>query len=105
MPILWVALEDEIAREEIDTLTQKDLHVLARLMPKYGDPEFPYLGYFDPYCQTLFNQYQMKPFLAEWRRLYDRSPDERQTVLLHEIEWFAERCLIRAHTFLRFYGW
>jgi hypothetical protein len=105
VPIDEVVLQIETSQEVIESLREPDLDLLEPLMPKYADPDFPYLGYFDPYCQTIFNSYQMKPFLAEWRRLYERSPSARQEELLRAIEELAEKCHARAHSWLRFYGW
>jgi hypothetical protein len=79
------------------------LDAIETLLP-VEDEAFPYLSYLDPYGNTIFNRTQMKPFLAEWRRLYEREPSEGQRRLLRGVEDIAEECARTVHTFVRFIG-
>ena len=79
------------------------LDVIEPLLP-VEDEAFPYLGYLDPYGNTIFSRTQMKPFLAEWRRLHEREPSEAQRRLLRSVEEIAEECARTVHTFVRFIG-
>jgi hypothetical protein len=79
------------------------LDVIEPLLP-VEDEAFPYLGYLDPYGNTIFNRTQMKPLLAEWRRLYEREPSEAQRRLLRDVEDLAEACSRTVHAYIRFIG-
>ena len=46
----------------------------------------------------------MKPFLTEWRRLYEREPSEAQRRLLRAVEEIAEVCARTVHMYVRFIG-
>ena len=65
--------------------------VSSTLIP-YDDESFPYLGYVDPYGDTIFNHLQMKPFLLDWVRLYARASSEAEINFLRQVEILAQKC-------------
>ena len=79
------------------------LDIIEALLP-LEDDAFPYLSYLDLYGNTIFSRTQMKPFLVEWRRLYEREPSEAQRRLLRAVEDIAEVCAKTVHTYVRFIG-
>lgn len=58
----------------------------------FDDESFPYLGYVDPYRDTIFNHLQMKPFLLDWARLYVKASLEAEINFLRQVEVLAQKC-------------
>ena len=98
----WLVLLQNERGDELQRAPEP-LDVIERLLP-VEEEAFPYLSYLDPYGNTIFSRTQMKPFLAEWRRLYEREPSETQRRLLRDVEELAEECARTVHTYVRFVG-
>ena len=76
---------------------------LNRLLP-FGDVSFPFLGFIDPYGNTIFNGTQMQVLLPELELLLQRLIDKEESKFLSRIRDMAERCKSQPHIFLRFIG-
>jgi hypothetical protein len=98
--VSWLVLLQNERGDEVRRAIEP-LDVIEPLLP-VEDETFPYLSYLDPYGNTIFSRTQMKPFLAEWRRLYEREPSEAQRQLLRSVEEIAEVCAATVHTYVRF---
>src|SRR6187200_1518446 len=98
----WLVLLQNERGDELQRAPEP-LDIIEPLVP-VEDEAFPYLSYLDPYGSTIFSRTQMKPFLAEWRRLYEREPSDAQRRLLGSVEEIAEVCARTVHTFVRFIG-
>ena len=90
MGVLNVVLQNEKC-EVVEEVGGRP-HTLDRLLPGYDSEDFPYLRFIDPYGDTIFNGWQMMPFLDEWRRLYVRVEEEEELDLLNRVERMAETC-------------
>lgn len=75
---------------------------LAAAMPHHADPDYPMLGFVDPYGNTVFNPLQMAVVLPELRRLRERMPNPPP--VLGEVEKLAEECANGVHVYLVFVG-
>ena len=73
------------------------------LLP-FDNEGFPYLGYVDPYGDTVFNCLQMKPFLLDWARLYMIASTEAETSFLHQVEVLARKCQTGVGLYLKLVG-
>ena len=82
------------------------IDALERLLvrPIYFPKDFPYLAYLDPYGNTVFSSYQMQPFLAEWRTLYEHAESDSEREMLAVVEEIAEECSRTIHSYLKFIG-
>jgi hypothetical protein len=97
-----VVLETErgVERERIDDPSNL-LHVL---LPSADDTSFTYLRFIDWYGDTVFNQLQIEPFLAEWERLQGRAQSPETAELYTRIKDLAKRSQSEPHLYLKFYG-
>ncbi|HLF72684.1 MAG TPA: hypothetical protein VI759_11095 [Dehalococcoidia bacterium] len=102
MPIT-VELQTE-SGEEIESVIGEPGSSINDVLPASNDESFAYLRFIDRYGNTTFNNLQMRPFLMEWRRLYDlvTSPDRLQ--LLRDVEDLATKCQKGIHLYLKFIG-
>jgi hypothetical protein len=53
---------------------------------------------------TVFNQVQMKRFLAEWKTLYSAANTAEKTSLLKAVQNLAEESMRGVHRYLVFIG-
>ena len=70
----------------------------------FDDESFPYLGYVDPYGDTIFNYLQMKPFLLDWVRLYAVASSEAEIDFLRQVEVLAQKCKTGVGSYLKMLG-
>ena len=97
-----LVLQDELGKE-LERLPDTPYDLQA-ILPTYGETGFPLLGYINPYGDTIFSSYQMKPFRAEWSQVFSRARNERDRELVLAVDSLAEVCARRVHTYLRFEG-
>jgi hypothetical protein len=102
MAVSEVVLRDFRGRD-VAHLAETGLFRLDPILP-IGDPEFPLLGWLDEYGYTYFSHHQMRPFPAEWHRLFARARDDDDLRLLRAVEQLAEQCQKTPHTHLTFIG-
>jgi hypothetical protein len=79
---------------------------LNKILP-FGDPLFSYLGFIDPYGDTIFNGTQMQVFLEEWNSLiqqitYEQVVSEEELQFLAGVRETAVKCQSEPPVFLRF---
>ncbi len=99
-----VWLEDENGRVE-EVADIKPPYTLGKLLHSVeADPSYPYLGYIDPYGDTIFNRLQLKPFLEEWDRLYKKARTDEERIAMDRVKKLALKCLESVHTYLKFVG-
>jgi hypothetical protein len=82
--------------------------VLNKILP-FGDPLFPFLGFIDPFGNTIFSGIQMQIFLREWDSLiqqvkHEGAVNEQDVQYLSRVREMAVRCKSEPHVFLRFIG-
>lgn len=75
---------------------------LAKLLPPMGDPDFPMLGFLDPYGDTFFSGVQMRRVIPELRKLRELTP--QPPPVLEDLEDLASECAEGVHRFLVFVG-
>jgi hypothetical protein len=93
---------------EVVERVEGPLEELTRLIASiHGDPDassFPMLRYVDPYGDTVFNRLQIKPFLEEWRRLYQKAESDELRAAIREVERLAQKVEESTHIYLKFWG-
>ena len=98
----WLVLLQNERGDELQRAPEP-LDVIEPLLP-VEDEAFPYLSYLDPYGNTVFSSYQMQPFLAEWRTLYEHAESDSEREMLAVVEEIAEECSRTIHSYLKFIG-
>ena len=100
MPLL-VELQDEFGTpiEELDD----PQYLLGKMLP-LGDRSFRFLSYVDLWGDTVFNQLQMGPVLAELAQIMPRADTAEQRELLQQLQELARRCQDGTHLYLKFEG-
>jgi hypothetical protein len=102
MLIARLAIEDRNYRTIREVEGQFN-SLISGVFPRYADPEFPFIGFIDPYGHTIFSSYQMRPFLLELARLYEDATPE-QVDALNLIKDLAVECLNTVDSHLRLDG-
>lgn len=72
------------------------------ILPEFSDPQFPLLGFVDPYGDTVFNSGQMRAVIPELQMLRPRHPGAES--LFDRIDAFAQQCSEGVGLFLVFVG-
>jgi len=98
---MYVTLESETG-EELDRVSH--VQRLWNVLPDLSEDSFTLLRFSDPYGNTIFNQLQLRDFLQEWTRLFERASDQEQKEILSGIQQLAQRSLERHNTYVKFYG-
>ncbi|MDH4226255.1 MAG: hypothetical protein OEV59_00675 [Deltaproteobacteria bacterium] len=97
---LSVTLESESGEVEESVL---DKHgCLVALLPDISDSAFPLLRFISRHGDTIFNKFQMRQFILDWRKLRRQASVPEEINLLEEIMILAERCAEGVHLYLRF---
>ena len=99
---LCIALADEDG-SNLEFVTD-DKNLLHNLLPPQDDDSNPMLASIDWYGDTVFNQLQIEPFLAEWERLQARAQSSEAAALHTRIKDLAERSKQEPRLYLKFYG-
>jgi hypothetical protein len=99
---LNIELQDELGSRLDGVDDPKEL--LSGLLPSVGDDAYPMLGSIDPYGDTVFNNLQMRRFLAEWAMLLRNARAAEEQLLVSTIESLARRCRDEVHVYLKFIG-
>ena len=105
MSILSVFLQNE--RGEVRATVDHIRILDARdnpVIPRGPEEQFLYLRYIDRYGDTVFNKYQMIPFIDEWDRLSERASTPEQIEKLAEVRALAVQCREGRHLYLKFQG-
>ncbi len=81
-----IVLEGE-DRERLEQVEDpKD--ILHQLLPSQ-DASCHYLRFIDWYGDTVFNRFQIQPFISEWDRLIESAQTSDQTAILRRIKELA----------------
>ena len=71
-----ISLQDE-SGEILEHISDPQ-NYLHELLPSYNDHSYQFLRFIDWYGVTIFNQMQMKVFIAEWKRLHNKVKTEKR---------------------------
>jgi len=99
---LCIVLENE-AGESLEMLLDGK-NLLHKLLPSHDDDAHPLLASIDWYGDTVFNNLQMKRFLAEWENLVQRAGSPEEQELVAGIKSLGHRCRDGVHLYLKFIG-
>ena len=78
--------------------------LLQRIIPPISDDSFSCLRFIDWHGFTIFNNLQMKSFIAEWDRVDTQQFSEQDQEHLSKVRAMAIECRDKVHLYLWFRG-